>query len=263
MAKTLLQITQEILTVMTSDEVNSITDTSEAEGVARIVMSVFESQVSTKDWPSHKGLIQLDSFSDNDRPTHCSLPSFTKRLVSVYYNKRTAAEPTRDRYKVVKWMENDAFQQYINARDSTATICERITDPSGVKLLILNNKHPNYYTSFDDETVVFDSYESDVDDTIQPSQMQVVAYTMPQATFSDSWEPDLPAEAIKGLIEEAKSVARFQLDSVSDTKAEQEAKRQRRWISRNAWSVNGGIKYPDYGRRSVHVRERTFKQGNN
>ncbi|MNE83170.1 hypothetical protein D3C80_1799620 [compost metagenome] len=40
----------------------------------------------------------------------------------------------------------------------------------------------------------------------------------------------------------------FKLKQMADSKAEQEARRQQTWLSRKAWRVAGGIKYPDYGR---------------
>ena len=262
MAKTLLDITQEILTVMTSDEVNSIYDTAEAEAVARIVCSTFEAMVSNKNWESHKELIQLESFSDNARPTHCRLPENVKELIFVKYNKMKEGD-ARLRYEDVKWKDPEDFLIYVNHRDSTSSTVQTVTDPTGIKLLILNDRHPSYYTSFDDSTMVFDSFFSTVDDTIQPSNTQAYGYVMPEPTLADSWEPDLPKEAIKALVEEAKSIARFQIDSTSDVKAEQESARQKRWLSRKSWSVNGGLKYPNYGRRTNKVMyDPTFKRNN-
>ena len=43
----------------------------------------------------------------------------------------------------------------------------------------------------------------------------------------------------------------FKLKEVQDIKSEQEAGRQQRWLSRKAWTVNGGIRYPNYGRGRV------------
>lgn len=259
MAKTLLDITQEILTVMTSDEVNSIYDTAEAEAVARIVMSTFDAMVSNKNWETHKELIKLDSFSDSDKPTHCRLPTNVKELLFINYNKQKVGE-TRLRYEPIKYKLPEEFLIYVNHRDSTKATVQTVTDPTGIKLLILNDRHPTYYTSFDDNTIVFDSFDSEVDDTIQPSNTQAYGYRMPVAELSDSWEPDLPPEAIKALVEEAKSTARFQLDSTTDVKAEQEAARQKRWLSRKSWSVDGKLRYPNYGRRTRKLQyDPTFR----
>ena len=259
MAKNLLAITQEILNAMTGDEVNSITDTAEAEAVARIVISVFEGLVSNRNWPTHKQLFNLTSFADVNTPTHCSIPENMKELLSIRYNKRKTGS-SRLYYEKVDWKEPDDFLAYTNRRDSTQTYNQTVTDPTGIKLIIRKDTHPAYFTSFNDDTIIFDSVDTEFDTTIQESQMQVYGYRMPSATFSDTWEPDLPMEAIKLLVEEAKSTARFQIDTTTDIKAEQESMRQNRWLARKGWSVNGGFTYPDYGRRTPHVRDVTFKQ---
>ncbi|MDT1790558.1 hypothetical protein, partial [Salmonella enterica] len=85
---------------------------------------------------------------------------------------------------------------------------------------------------------------------------------MPTWSQTDSFVPDLPEEAFISLLEEAKSKAALKLKQEADQKAEQESIRQRNWLSRKAWKVNGGIKYPDYGRgRSIRRRDVTFEQG--
>ena len=257
---TLLEITQEILSVMTSDEVNSISDTAEAEAVARIVMATFDNMVSTRNWKNHKELLKLVSHSSSARPTHSAVPANTKELLFVNYNK-TKSGDSRLYYEPVKWKEPDQFTLYTNGRDSTSSTVQTVTDGTGVVLLIANDKQPQWYTSFDDDNIVFDSFDSAVDSTIQTSKIQAFGYIQPVSTFSNTWEPDIPKEAIRSLIEQAKSTARFQLDSVTDIKAEQEALRQRRWLSQRNWTVNGGLKYPNYGRKSTKgARDATFKE---
>lgn len=248
MSKTLLEITQEILSVMTSDEVNSISDSAEAESVANIVIAKFEAMVSNRNWPHLKKLLKLEAYGDNTKPTHIKLPSNVKELVLINYNKSKLGDE-RLRYDDVKWKDQDAFLRLTNNRNSTSDTIQTVTDPTGIKLLISTNKQPEFFTSFDDETIIMDSFDSEVDDTIHISKIQAYGYVMPTTSFEDGWVPDLPEEAFRALIEEAKSTARFQLDTVNDIKAEQEATRQNRWLSRKSWSVNGGIKYPNYGRK--------------
>lgn len=257
--KTLLDITQEIMSAMNSDEVNSITDTAESEAVARIVCSVFDGMVSTKNWPSHKELVQFTASGTSSRPTHMTVPDLVKEIISVRYDKIGLGE-TRIQFDKVDYLNNDDFLRMTNGRDSTDANIETITDLTGVKLLIKNDKAPTYYTSFNEVEVVFDSYDSDVDTTLQTNKVQALAYIQPESTLSDGWEPDIPKEAEKALIEEAKAVARLQIDDTTDIKAEQESRRQRAWISRNAWKVRGGVHYPNYGRMAPRTKEPTFRK---
>ncbi len=51
---------------------------------------------------------------------------------------------------------------------------------------------------------------------------------------------------------------------MQDIKSEQEATRQQRWLSRKDWTVAGGIRYPDYGRKRNRYasRDATFRNEN-
>ena len=259
--KTLLDITQEILNSMTGDEVNSIFDTAEAEAVARIVVSVFEGLVSNRNWAQHKSLFQLESLSDNTKPTHCVLPDNCKELLFIRHNNMKTGS-TRKYFEKVKWKDPDEFLHYCEGRNTDNSNITEVTDIGGTPILIRTDKHPKFYTSFDDKHIVMDSLDTEFSDTIRPSNTQAHGYIMPVATLEDGWKPDLPMEGIKLLVEEAKSVARFQIDTTTDIKAEQEAGRQGRWLSRKQWSVNGGLKYPDYGRKRNKTTEATFRNEN-
>ena len=79
MPQTLLEITQDILSIMDGDEVNSIFDTEESEQVAKIVRRTYNAMVSNSNWlHTRKGLVLISS-GDNSKPTHISLPSDVKQ----------------------------------------------------------------------------------------------------------------------------------------------------------------------------------------
>lgn len=250
MKLTLLELVQDILSDMDSDEVNSINDTTESLQVAQIVKSSYFAMLSNRNWPHTRKTITLEPSNDVNRPTHMKLPSNVKELQVLNYDTAPPLEP-RKLYKEMKWLEPDAFLHYTNSRNSTETSVKLVTDFSGIELSILKNKAPSYYTSFDDLHVIFDSYDEDVDTTLQETKVQALGYVVPEWEHEDTFTPDLPVEAFTALLEEAKSRAMFKLKQVQDIKAEQETSRQQRWLSRKAWSVNGGIKYPNYGRRSA------------
>lgn len=260
MAKpTLLEIVQEILSDMDSDDVNSISDTEEAGQVATIIKSTYDAMMSNRNWPHTRKAINLTASGDSLLPTHMELAEEIKEMISVYYEKHKLDE-TRLRYEPVKWLEPDDFLRYTNKRNSDADNVMTVEDPSGIQLLIINDKAPTYYTSFDDSTLVFDSYDSEVDSTLQSSKTQARAYTMPELLIDDDTVPDLPKEAFAALIEEAKSKCMLKLKQMEDIKAEQESGRQTRWLSRKAWRAHGGIRYPDYGRKRGRWRDATFEK---
>lgn len=250
MRYTLLQIVQDILNELDSDEVNSIDDTTESKQVAQIVKSTYRNLCANRDWANQRKLIQLDGVSDVDRPNYIKCPSGVKELLSFSYNCKKADTDKDDR-RELKWMEPDEFLRYTNLRDSTAENIKKVRDHSGSILLIRTDTPPTYYTSFDDTLIVTDSYDSLVDDTLQSSKTQCIAYVLKDWVHADDAIPDIPEEAFPALIESAKSTAFLTLKQMDNPKAEAEAQRQQRWLARKNWKINGGVKFPDYGRRRV------------
>lgn len=246
--RTLIEIVQDILADINSDEVNSIADTEDAEQVAKIVRSTYRALISKNTWPHTRRALTIEPRSDNLFPTHMVIKEELKELISIFYNKQRDGE-TRKLYKEIKYLEPDDFLRKINARNSDEADVQVVIDDSGIELLIKNDKHPDYYTSFNDVDIVFDSFDSSVDSTLQVSKFQAQGYIIPDFDLVDTFIPDLPADSFSLLLEESTSRAQFKLRQLIDTKAEQEAGRQMRRQSRKSWTVAGGLVYPNYGRK--------------
>ena len=250
MAKmTLLELVTDVLNDMDSDEVNSISDTIESQQVAQIVKTSYFEIIGNRNWPHLKKLIQLESSGDVLKPNYMKIPENVKELIFFNYDKISVAVP-KINLQEIKYKEPDVFLRYVSQRDSTLSAVTTVSDFSGSKLLVINNLAPTYWTSFDNRYIVTDSYDSGVDSTLQNSKSQCLAYVDPLWEHTNEFVPDLPSEAFPNLLEEAKSTAFLAIKQVGNQKAEQKANRQSRWLSRKAWVANGGVKYPDYGRKT-------------
>lgn len=248
MAKmTLIEIVSDIINDIDGDYIESINDTEEAEQVASIVRATYRSMMSNRNWPHTKKLLKMTATSDSDKPVYMSIEDDLKELILVNYDMAKDGS-TRKYYQEVKYIDNDDFLRVCNNRNNTATNVDVIIDDSGVELLILNDKNPEYYTSFNDEDIVFDSYDSAINDTLVASKTQAVGYVIPAFELTDTHVPDLPDEAFAFLVEECKSKASLKLRQVADEKSEQEAGRQGRWLSRKSWRVSEKDSFPNYGR---------------
>jgi hypothetical protein len=258
---TLLEIVQDILSDMESDNVNSIDDTPESEAVAKIVKSTYQAMMSNRNWPHTMSLVKIDASTDNTKPTIMTFGEKFKELISVFYNKARLGDP-RLRFEPVKYISPDDMLRLMYGRNTDAENVETYTSDGQQVLVVLNNQPPSYYTSFDDQTLFFDSYDKEVDDTLQSSKTQVRAYITPDFIITDSFIPDLPEEAFSYLLEESKSKAMFRFKQTQDGKAEQDSRRQNQWLSRKNWTVAGGVKYARFGRGTgASMRDPTFKQG--
>lgn len=245
---TVLEIVQIVLNDLNGDAVNSISDTEESEEVAKHLQSVYRNMVSHTEWPHTRRAVTLVPFSDDNYPTHMRVAENYKRLCFINYNVSKVGVD-RKVYQEVKYLEPDHFLRKLNSRDSTSLHVNTIIDPSGIELFITDNSAPNYFTSFDDVVLVFDSFDKMVDSTLQESKVQAQAYIIPEFRLEDSFIPDCPAEAFSYLVEETISRCQFKMRQIQDIKSEAESQKQSRWLSQSNFVVRGGIKFPNFGKR--------------
>lgn len=249
MRYTLLEIVSDILNDLDADFVNSINETVESQQVAQIIKSCYNEMMSNRDWPHLRQLGQLEASGDTAKPTHMRLADGVKKLEWIKYDKKKLGE-TRLLYQDVRYLYPDEFLEITNSRNSDNDNVLLVSDFSLTPILVFDNAPPSYWTSFDDEWVVFDSYQADVEDTLQKAKTQVLWVKEPSWVHLDAAIPDLPEEAFAALIEESKSTAFFTLKQMMNQKAEQKANRQNRWLSRKAWKAKGGVRYDNYGRQA-------------
>jgi hypothetical protein len=170
-------------------------------------------------------------------------------LHNLLYNKRKDGAE-RDDYQTVKYCPPDEFLELCNARNETLSNYTQITDFGGAAITIRNDVAPTWYTTFDDDYFVFDSYDSAVDSTLRSSKTQAIVSAVPTWTHEDSFVPDLPQQAFSMLLEESRSVVWNSLKQLPNQKAEQRSQRQRRNMNLNAHRINSGVKQTPIGRRS-------------
>jgi len=265
MSKTLLEITEEILSDLSSDEISSIFDTAEATQVARTVISTYRDMMSDKEWPHLRRLATLTATAGG-RPTHFDVPDDIKMLDYVSYNNQKLGE-TRMDYQPVTEISPDDFLRFTQRRNSDAARTDIVTDTGGSLLLIDNDADPLYYTSFNDKEIVLDAYRASSGITaLDPTRFQIMAYYQPsEMVLDDASVPFLPDEAIAALITEAKSYCWINYKQTENPKIEAAARIQKRYLSQKAKKVGQGNRRTDFGRhggRSAN-QEPTFRKSRN
>ena len=252
MKLTLLQMVQEILSDMDSDDIDSYLDTTESEQVSRVIHATYFSMISTRQWPHLLGGLAVTSLADVTKPTHLIMPDNSKELVSIHYNKVKLGD-TRKRYGELRYIDSDDFLRRSYLEDSTSASVVTVADPSGIEILVRNDRAPEVYTSFNDKHLICDSYDAALATTLEDAKVQAMGYRIPVWDYdtgsSDGFIPDLPDDAFRSLVEEAKSRCMFRFKQMPDSKAEQDSRDQSSWLSRNSKKVSRGIKYPNYGRK--------------
>jgi len=95
MKMSLLDIVQDILNDLDSDEVNSIDDTTESQQIAQIVKSTYFAMMSNRNWPHLKRGISLQAPGTTATPTHMTLSDSVKELSFINYNKSKVGRHVR------------------------------------------------------------------------------------------------------------------------------------------------------------------------
>lgn len=244
---TLLEIVQDTMNDMDSDEVNSISDTVEATQIANICRSVYYDVITTVDLPEHTELMSVSGLSNSSRPNYMDANSVTEIKEFRYNVSDTAGELE---YKLIDYVLPDDFIQRIVTRDTSQTEVIIVTDPTnGISLPIINNKMPDYYTSFDDRYLCFDSYDSSIDTTLQSSKTMVLGIKLPSFTMTDASVPDMDDTIFPYYLAEVKSRALSLLKGGPDPKVEQFARKHRYFQRNNRYKTGEQRILNDYGRK--------------
>ena len=242
--KTLLEIVQSILSDMDSEDVNTISDTVEAQQIAKVVEETFYNFVATRNIPEHHGLIKLTSLSDSAYPTHFIFPENVKAITGLWYDKSTLGTLE---YGEVHWVAPEFF---LSRTDSRSSGYVSVSDwVGGTNLRIGTTQMPTFYTSFDDEYVVMDSYDSSVESTLGTAKTRAVGDTIPVFSQTDAYVPDLDATLFPYLVAEAKSTCFSLFKGGVDPKIDQAARRQKAYMQNDMYRNKMENKRPKYGRR--------------
>ena len=246
---TQLEMVVDILSDSGSDIINSISDTEEAQQVSQILRTTYYEMMAKKNWPHLRTLGQLDTLSDISIPTVMQVPDGTKEIVSIAYDT-IKVDGTKTIFSTLEYLEPDCFLAQLNSRDSSKDGTESMTLNDGAKILIKTDKAPEWWTTFDEFTIVFDSYDNEVDSFLVNDKTQVILFrTGGSWLFEDSFIPSLPAEFFPALLAEAKSVSFYVLKQEMNEKAEQQAKRQMVAVSTKGNITGVDHTYESFGRR--------------
>lgn len=285
MKRTLLDLTQSILSSLNSDEVNSISDTTESLQVANILKDTYLNVIYRVDFPEHSQLIQLDPSLDPNIPVLMYVPSNIGKIEWIkYFNSNvlndvntsthginvdlvpsanTAAAPPPG-YLYVTILPIRQFIDMTNGFNPndpnvdsfvfTDTYNQR---PGVFTFYYRDDRQPQYCTILSDHYVIFDSYDSTQDSTLQSSKTECFGEIIPNWNMTDTFIPNLDDEQFTLLLNEAKALAFFELKQSPHPKAEQEAKRGWSSVQKDKSLINRPSYFdelPNFGRKGLGAR---------
>lgn len=245
----LLRMTQLILSAMDSDEVNSISDTTESLQVVDVIETTYNDLVSTLDFPDHWDFFELESSGDITRPTLMTLPS---NIGKVEWIKYDMSEPgsTKREFRDVYPLERERFLDRSNSLDSADANTYRYDLLVGTGTFDIRGKNdawPTYYTTNNDKTLIFDNFKLDSGQTLMGNRTYCYGMRIPVFIREDTFVPELTPRQFTLLFNEAKSQAFMDLKQVQNAKSEQRARRG--WVQAHRKAPQTGRvgeKYWDY-----------------
>ena len=173
MKRTLLQVVQQYMDTTSGLYVDSIFDTDESQQVASVAERVYYKMV--QEFPNLLFTMKertLDSLSDTARPNYMLLPTDIQKVQEskIYYNVSTTGGLS---YKEITYVPPLTFIQMNQGDLNADSILVEGFDEN--KMVVKTNEFPSYCTSFDNKYVVFNSYNSNYDTTLQSSKSKIVA----------------------------------------------------------------------------------------
>lgn len=209
--KTLLELTQNILSAMDSDEVNSIGDTVESLQIAEIIRETYEEITVGIDIPGLEGLVKFDAIQDEARPNVLKAPRELEKIDWLRYNG-----------DIVEYMSPEALVRRLESLNGEGG--NNVLRVDG--LPIRTDVHPRFYTSFDDEELFFESFNKDEDSTLQQSKTLGWGKRFAEFKMEDGFIPLLPTNLFPRLLAEAKATCFINYKQVANSKEEQKSRRQ-------------------------------------
>ncbi len=355
MKSTLLDMTQNILSALGSDEVNSISDTTEAMQVAQIIKNKYYDIIARGNLPEHEEFFQLDPPLDATAPVLMYIPDGVSKMEYLkYFNTNVGTDTNTTQHGInvdlpvqtPPWFTNSDTSSVVSTGMKTFTVedddlniiqgdsCiaasganmlfgvvedytgytltvnvlnkigrgtfdewniyknDSMNPPPGYQYVTVlppqqfidhvsqfnpyeqdvqsfvftdsynsinnnftfyykNRQQPQYCTVISNYYVVFDAYDMTQDVTLQAAKTLAWGQVIPNFTMEDGFIPDLDDPQFPLLLNEAKSLAFFELKQQVHTKADQEIKRQWSTVQKNKSIANKPSYFdqlPNFGR---------------
>lgn len=252
---TLLDYTQTILSAMDSETVNSYSDTVESIQVANVIRSVYNDLQSRLDLPEHYTLFELTASTNSAQPVLMTRPSDVVSIDWIQYDKVLSGN-TDPFYQDVSFLALPEFLRRMNPLKISDTEVESFDLTQGtdtITFIYRNDRAPTYFTTFDDRTIIFDSYDASVDTTLQKTKTRCYGKKDQTFTMSDTFVPFLDRDLSTLLLNEAKVLAFAELKQDQHMVAKQWANRGWTKVQKSQRGINHNQteldRAPNYGRR--------------
>lgn len=176
--------------------------------------------------------------------------SFYTGTIAVAEGVVAEEEIPEGQYYKVEYLPVDEFVKMCNSRVTTSDdVVVTNYGPDDVQITIVTDRPPTYWTSINDEYILFDSYDSAVESSILADKTQIFVDKSPSFTLEDAHVINLPSNLMPYLERQVESYCMAVIKQQPNPKSEQLERRLRVRQQRNKWrhqrlNKNG----PNFGR---------------
>lgn len=254
MKQTLLEMVQSLLASMDSDEVNSITDTVESYDLAILLRDLYYEMVVELNLPEHTGLFELTASTTTTKPTLMTVPTSVSRLDWIKYDHKTITD-TNSRFEAVYFSPFQDFltrQQSLQNETSDVGTMDVLSNGEVFPIMYKTNEFPTCYTTIGDNQLIFDSYNIEVDDTLQKSKTMCFGVFYPTFNLVDTFTPSMDATQFPYFLNRAKERAFVEKKQITNEEAKTSARRQKIVLQKRKYKTPTEaalMTTPRYGRK--------------
>lgn len=250
-----LDVVQRVLSSMDGDEVNSISDTTESAQVATCAETVYNDIIQGSDPPEDYRFFGLTASTNPAYPIVMYRPLGFESVDWIKY--KCTLQDTTDGVQYWTLMKPILVDEFLKRQDGLSLDDPRtaqmnlVLPNTTLQILYYTDVAPSYYTSFDDETIIFNSIDTSVDTTLQNSKSLAYGQYSNQFLMIDGFVPAFDSQVHQLWLHETKALASAELRQVTNASAEKSARKTWIKLQDDKQAINTGSyydRYPHYGR---------------
>jgi hypothetical protein len=224
---TSLKTCQHVLGALESNNVNTCGGSIESAEVHRIMEEVYNELMAYGEWPHLNKITTLETFGQLAHPTYLRIPNNIATIKLFRYNQ-----------KELEYKTPEEFIDLTYKLDSKLDNVDELFSLESVKLNIINDQDPTYWTSFDEKYIVTDSYNKVEGSTL--IAVNTVIYCKESVSWlaDDDFIPNMPEEMFPTYLAKVKARAFLQLKREQSIPDERQASQGMSKIRRELSKLN-------------------------
>jgi hypothetical protein len=250
--RTILELVQDIGRSIGSDEIDSLDETTESDDILNFLIMAFDEVIQRRDWEFARNRVRvLDAREAGDTQINrLKIPTDIMQLSELVLRYRSPTDSRDEVFKELVYLAPYDFLEHVQQLNENDSNVDTILNTDGVSMLIRNDADPTYYTSFDEQYIWFDAYDSSRGTGNIAGDAIILGTILPTVDWTNeaAFLP-VPERVERLILEEAIQLCSVRLRQVPDPIAARNANRQFNRLRESEARVNKDRNEIDYSRR--------------